>query len=194
MMLQAYRDNPNTDFYAYVVKMLKEVADYTITREDSKVLNLASIYGQGKDKRQKGLGVDEETRETIDSAYSRAFPEAARLLRQAAELGESRGYVKTYLGRRGRFDEEHDRFYSALNKVIQGTAADIMKKKILRLHQMRKELEITPRMTVHDEADGDLCNPDKKKLLQEVLDYQEIPTRVPILWDLGIGKNWADAK
>jgi DNA polymerase-1 len=194
MMIDAYKKDPNTDFYTYVKIMLKQVANYEISRENSKVLNLATIYGQGKEKREKGLGVDTRTREVIDEAYNTAFPEAARLLRKAAELGENRGFVKTYLGRRGRFDEEHDRYYSALNKVLQGTAADIMKKKLLRLYRMRKELEITLRMTVHDEADGDLRNPDKKDMLREVLDYQEIPTRVPILWDTGFGPNWAGAK
>lgn len=192
-MLEAYKHDPWTDFYDYVRNMLATTAGYNISRDDSKVLNLATIYGQGKDKRQRGLGVDEQTREKIDEAYNLAFPEAKRLLRDASNTAERRGYVKTILGRRGRFDESHDKYYTALNKVLQGTAADLNKLKLRALYRSRHQLEILLRLTVHDEADGDSYNPDKRKMLEEFQNEQLIDLRVPILWSTGFGKNWKEA-
>jgi DNA polymerase-1 len=193
MMLAAYRADPWTDFYQFVVDMLKEVADYTIARDDSKVLNLATIYGQGRQKRMDGLGVDEETLEVIDAAYNRAFPQARRLMRKTTELAEKRGWVKTMLGRRGRFPDK-DRYYRALNKIIQGTAADVNKLKLRRVYQERKRLGLRMSMTVHDELVAGMQDQGMLPEFEKVMQIQELPKcLVPILWDTGFGANWKEA-
>jgi DNA polymerase I-like protein with 3'-5' exonuclease and polymerase domains len=104
-----------------------------------------------------------------------------------------RGYVKTVLGRRARFGP-HDRHYSALNRSIQGSAADINKLVLVALHRNRHQLEITPRFTVHDEFNGDFRNPSKMPQIIECFNTQYHPLRVPIIWDVRSGANWAEAK
>src|SRR5690606_34060437 len=97
------------------------------------------------------LGVDLETYQDIARDYDAQFPEADALLKRAKRLAETRGYVKTLLGRRSRFPNG-ERTHKALNAVIQGTAADDHKLTLVRLYEERKRLAITMRLTVHDET------------------------------------------
>lgn len=104
---------------------------------------------------------------------------------------EHRGHVHTYLGRRARFNKG-DRFYSALNRVIQGTEADVIKRGLIEVHNRRHELGLLERFTVHDALAGDLHGDPRQ--LKEVLNTQWYPFKVPILWDVSVGRTWADAK
>lgn len=105
-----------------------------------------------------------------------------------------RGFVRTFLGRRARFnfDGKHSRFYSALNRVIQGTEADDIKLTLVEVHKQRKRLGLVERFTVHDAVAGDLHG--DPRALKEVLNTQVLDFKVPILWDVAVGKNWAEAK
>jgi DNA polymerase-1 len=104
-----------------------------------------------------------------------------------------RGYVKTALGRRSRFPTEY-KIHKALNAIIQGTAADIMKAKLVELHEQRKALDFTMRMTVHDEVTGDVADDVAAAKIDALLNTQRTQLRVPILWETGTGQTWADAK
>lgn len=102
-----------------------------------------------------------------------------------------RGYVRSVMGRRTRFPGNY-RVHKALNSVIQPSAADIMKQKIVELHAERKHTGLLMRYTVHDEVDGDARLPETKARVQEILNSQSFPYRVPILWSVDTGKNWAE--
>jgi DNA polymerase-1 len=130
----------------------------------------------------------------IEKIYNRVLPEVGPLLEQASELARKRGYVRTLLGRRTRFPEK-SRLHKALNGVIQGTAADIMKRKLIELHKGRKDTGLSLRYTVHDEVDGDIPDLEHAKRVAGVLNSQSFPEIVvPILWEVGIGQNWAMLK
>lgn len=102
------------------------------------------------------------------------------------------GFVRTLRGRRGRFPGGQ-RLHKALNMVIQGGAADVMKQKMVEVHRARKKIGFIPRGTNHDEIIGDSLSPETPRLLQEVLNRQSFPQlKVPVLWDVKIGKNWAE--
>lgn len=143
----------------------------------------------------------------IKALYDREFPEVAVMLRQASQLAEKRGYVRTLEGRRARFFSEgrinqhvweanptNNRYHSAFNAVDQGSAADIMKKKMVSLHRARRRIGFTPRVSVHDEICGDCAGEESRRLIQEVLSEQDYDLNVDIHWDVGIGPNWAQAK
>jgi DNA polymerase I-like protein with 3'-5' exonuclease and polymerase domains len=102
-----------------------------------------------------------------------------------------RGWVRTFLGRRARFNDG-DRFYSALNRIIQGTEADVIKRILIDVHNRRHELGLIERFTVHDAVAGDLHGDPAQ--LKEALNHQYYDFKVPILWEVGVGKTWADAK
>jgi len=148
----------------------------------------------------------------IEAAYRKMMPEGDQLLDRAAHLAKPecdencnlndklhkmflhRGFVRTLLGRRSRFQNNY-KTYIGLNRVIQGTAADIMKQKLVELHRVRKEIGFLMRLTVHDAVGGDCQLPDTKARVDEILNHQSFPElKVPILWNVKTGPNWAECK
>ena len=202
-ILDAYAKDPGVSFHQVVWDMVKPLKP-DIPYKSVKNLNFAKLYGAGIAKIADMLKVsEEETREFV-TAYDTAFPEVRALLRKAATLAEERGYVLTLSKRRSRFVKgcacpacsyRGPRFHKALNSVIQGSAADIMKKKLVELHAERKHTGFTMRMTVHDEVVGDVPDLEAAGRVHEILNRQSYPQlKVPILWETAVGKNWAAVK
>jgi len=190
-LIQAYRDNPKTDYHAIVGSMV-ETYRAGLDRTRIKGLNFGKLFGAGVGKISELLGVPEDQGREFVAAYDQAFPEASQLLHRVADLAKTRGYVKTALGRRARFPDG-DRTYMALNRVIQGTAADVMKRKLVELHALRSE-GFALRMTIHDEVVGDVPNLEVARRVAAVLDEQTTEMRVPLLWHAEVGPNWRDMK
>lgn len=130
----------------------------------------------------------------VYDAYDREFPDAARMVKLAKDTAKSRGYVKTLLGRRARFGHKNHRVHSALNRVVQGTAADINKLMLVDVYNHRHELGLTLRFTVHDELDADVRADANVKAIETFFNKQRLELAVPILWDVGVGKSWGTAK
>jgi len=209
-LLAAYAADPETDFHNQVTEMA-HATNKTLTRKQCKFLNFALIFAAG---RKRGAAMMECSLDDFDSflaMYRQAFPEAQALLHQAQRKAKERKWVKTALGRRARFKpgcmcgcrfkrkekdnrEPEPPYHKALNAVIQGTAADLNKLKLCRLYAMRHELGFTMRLTVHDEVVGDLPDAEAASRLAAVLAVQEVDFKVPILWDLKTGPNWAACK
>lgn len=169
-LIEAYAKDPNISFHKYVHKeLLKECMIY----DHAKNFNFMKLYGGGVDKAAAMLGTDDiDYVQTLMDQYDAKVPEAKRLLYYVSELAEKRGYVRTILGRRRRY-HAGDRFYSGLNSVLQGSAADLMKLKLLRLYNERKNLK-----TFKD--------------LEECFAVQEFKLRVPITWECSVGDNWKE--
>jgi DNA polymerase-1 len=200
-VIKAYAENPNTDFHQLVTDMVQPYAPGAI-RDDIKNVNFARLYVAGINKIAAMLGTKRNAAEEFLRKYDRIFPEAAAFSSAMIRQAETQGYVTTLLGRRARFDlRNHNqpkgaKLHSACNRVIQGSAADIMKLKLRRLYRERKTLGITKlRQMVHDEQCGDK-DPDPKytKLIQECFNEQEMKLKIPILWDLKTGRNWRECK
>lgn len=215
-LIKAYNDDPDIDFHMLVTKMmLPGVAEEILKkkRKDMKHNNFGKLYGMGVKKLCDRLGYsctcgepEEFWREDahdhtcpaitglrIAAEYDREFPEAKELSNEAMRLAERRGWVKDLLGRRGRFPDKRG-YHKALNKVIQGSAATINKVKLLETYRNRKELEIHKmRLTVHDEIAGDnVRRPDWGERYKKFLDQQSFNLKVPILWDVAVGRNWKE--
>jgi len=189
---EEYRKDPNVDFHTIVMHMIQKVKP-SIDRKRTKDLNFAFIFGAGVGKIATMLNVSYGEAKSLNQAYKKMFPEADNLMSDASRLASRRGYVKTILGRRGRFPDKQN-LHKALNKVIQGSAADSAKKKLIALHERRKETGFVMRFPVHDEINGD--SPDQKctEMVTQILNEQSIPFRVPILWKVETGSSWAEAK
>jgi DNA polymerase-1 len=191
-VLEAYRQNPMQSYHNFVWEMVKKyLPDLPYRR--AKDCNFARLYGAGDAKLAQMLEVTLGEAEVILRIYERMFPEVGKLLKKASNLAKNRGFVRTLLGRRARFPDG-DRSHKALNSVIQGGAADIMKIKIVELHKRRAETGLTMRMTVHDEIDGDVPDQESAKKVEKILNEQAFPLKVPILWECSTGSNWAEAK
>lgn len=125
----------------------------------------------------------------IMDEYDHEFPEARKLLRLASDTAESRQYVCTIMGRRGRFPYAQ-KLHKAFNKIVQGSAADYFKIKLVELD--RSNL-VDLRMPVHDEFVYDIEPGPKQKQTEELLNEQSLKLHVPLLWDTGYGANWKEA-
>lgn len=214
-IFDGYAADPWMSFHKFIWEMLKRFkAD--MEYRGTKDLNFMRIYGGGLAKLALMMGFITKTQfrqltleyaQTyiprdhpllaealkIDELYNRELPEAGKVLRKISDIAKNRGYVKTLLGRRSRFPGGQ-RLHKAANAVIQGGAADINKVKLVEVHKARKHTGLKLRMTVHDEISGDATRPETFDLVTALLNRQSVRTKVPILWETGVGKNWRDAK
>lgn len=212
----AYAADPLADYHAVVMMLLHTVAP-TLNRKLVKNVNFAKIYGAGLIKFAFMLGLITEAQmkqlramqnegdfegtrshpwlaeaRRIMAAYDAMFPSIGPLLKRASKLAEQRGYVFTLLKRRARL---RDRFNSSFNRICQGSAADWNKRVIVEAYKRRKELGLVMRLTVHDELAGGLLHgAASADALLRVLNHQYYDVRVPILWDMKTGANWAACK
>jgi len=207
-LIAEYNADPTMDFHQLVANMLGQ------KRKDAKHNNFGKLYTMGIPKLARKLNLhcdcgcspDNQWKESshtdecrihkafaIAREYDERFPEAQKLSKEAMHVAKNRGYVRTVLGRRRRYPSG-ERLHSALNAIIQGTAADTLKIKLLETYRNRKQLGLSLRATVHDELDGDLDHPGKKKEFKELLDSPDsrISCRVPLLWDVETGTNWKE--
>ena len=205
-LIAEYILDPTIDFHQLVANLLGQ------KRKDAKHNNFGKLYTMGIPKLARKLGLhcncgcptteqwDRRAHQEscrmhkafdISKQYDERFPEALALSKEAMSVARKRKFVKTIMGRRRRYPTG-ERLHSALNAVIQGTAADTLKVKALESYKNRKTLTLTMRALVHDEIDGDLADPTKKKEFKELLEAPDsrIPCKVPLLWDVEIGSNW----
>lgn len=191
-ILAIYAENPEADYHELIGEMvLKYRPDFK--RKRIKVANFAVLFGAGTNRvAEMFICSPSEAKEFLD-AYDAAVPEARATLRLAMETARERGYVRTILGRRTRFPDRQ-RIHKALNGAVQGSAADLNKKKMVTLYRERKRIGLTMRITIHDEFVGDVPDQEAARLVAEVLSRQEIPLSVPILWSMKTGVNWKECK
>jgi len=196
----------DADFHTIVAKM----AD--IPRPQAKVINLGLFYGMGKAKLQAELGVSKEKAEELFSIYHSRVPFVKSLMKSVSNRAQHRGQIRTLLGRLCRFPlwepnsfgmhkalpfeqavQEHGPgirrayTYKALNKLIQGSAADMTKKSMLELYKEG----IIPHIQIHDELDISVESDKQAKRITEIMESAvdlEIPNKV----DYESGKNWGD--
>ena len=204
-VLDAYQDG-NADFHQIVAEMAQ------IPREQAKTINLGLFYGMGKNKLQAELGVSKEKANDLFRQYHSRVPFVKQLMDSVMARAQDRGKVRTLLGRLCRFHLwEPNQFgihkplphdaalaehgpgirraftYKALNKLIQGSAADMTKKAMINLHKEG----ITPHIQVHDELDISVSdNADKIKEIMESAVELEVPNKV----DYESGPNWGTIK
>jgi DNA polymerase I-like protein with 3'-5' exonuclease and polymerase domains len=201
----SYLDD-NADFHTIVAKM----AD--IPRSQAKTINLGLFYGMGKAKLQAELGVSKQKAEELFSIYHNRVPFVKSLMNSVSNRAQQRGQIRTLLGRLCRFhlwepnqfgihkalpfDQARQEYgpgikraytYKALNKLIQGSAADMTKKAMVDLYKEG----IIPHIQVHDELDISVNNnAEKIKEIMESAVELEVPNKV----DYESGPNWGTIK
>jgi DNA polymerase I-like protein with 3'-5' exonuclease and polymerase domains len=200
-----YIADPTTDFHQALSDKTRK------PRDKAKRINLGLVFGMGEGKLASELGLPftEETGRD-NKVYLKAGPEAKQLfaeyhesvpgvkafLTQASNLARSRGYVKTIYGRRIRFPGGMA-VHKAGGLVFQGTAADLMKKKLVELNNLYRKTENELVLVVHDEFD--LLVPQSKTLSDRVAKRvkaitEDIPElRIPILSKASVGTDWWEA-
>lgn len=176
-------------------------------RYRSKSVNFGIIYGQGPFGLAQNLGISRtEAKELIDH-YFEQYPGIKAYMDQQIAFAKKHGYVQTLMGRKRWLPDIHSsnntvRGYAernAINMPIQGTAADMIKLAMIRIHQQlqRKHLQAKLILQVHDELVLD--TPEKeieevsKIVVQEMQEALPLPHNVPVIAEVGVGNNWLEA-
>ena len=204
--IEAYK-NENADFHQIVADMAG------IDRKKAKMINLALSYGMGKQKLTQALGLSEIEAEELFSTYHSKVPFIRGLSNACSRRASNKGYITTLLGRKCRFNLYEPRdikdvplpyeqaiekwgkeklsrayTYKALNRLIQGSAADMTKRAMLDLWKEG----FTPYVQIHDELDLGVST---KKEIEQIKEIMEncVKLKVPNIVDAEIGKTWGDA-
>ena len=204
---EAYKKG-SADFHTIVSEMAK------IPRLQAKTINLGLFYGMGKAKLQAELGVSKEKADELFRLYHGRVPFVKALMDATMKRAQDSGKIRTLLGRLCRFHLwEPNQFgihktlpheealrehgpgikraftYKALNKLIQGSAADMTKKAMIDLYKEG----IIPHIQVHDELDISVKDDKQAKQIVDIMESAvtlEIPNKV----DYEFGKNWGTIK
>ena len=205
-VVEAYETDPNSDFHQTVADMAQ------IPRSQAKTINLGLFYGMGKAKLQAELGVTKEKAAELFNTYHQRVPFVKQLMEKASNRAQDRGQIRTLLGRLCRFHLwEPNQFgmhkalpheealrehgpgirraytYKSLNKLIQGSAADMTKKSMLELYKEG----IIPHIQIHDELDLSIESDAQAKKIIEIME-QAVTLEVPNKVDYESGDNWGE--
>jgi DNA polymerase I-like protein with 3'-5' exonuclease and polymerase domains len=192
---ERYRNDPTTDFHEMTMHMVKEQTGVEMGRKPSKNLNFGLVYGMGREKTTRSLGVSQDLGERLYDAYFEALPSVKRTYKSAERLARRRGYIKTVLKRRRRFPDG-DGTHKALNARLQGGAADVMKKAMVDCYRAGVfDATGIPHLTVHDELDW--TDDGTSRAAEGFAEAERImcaciPLRVPLMVDMSSGAHWGE--
>lgn len=219
---QYFNANPDTDYHVYAQEVVQQATGVLIDRKPIKNINFGLIYGMGVATLAQGLKMSKKEASGLMDAYFQGVPFAKPTMDAAMEEAQKLGVITTVLGRKSRFDlwepsdwgdqrialpyEKALRSYGgkiqraythkALNRRLQGSAADLMKVAMLKCYE-DGVFDITgvPRLTVHDELD--FSDPGgKDEAFREMKRIMEtaLPLNVPVKADGEIGPDWGHVK
>ena len=175
-------------------------------RSRAKTINFATIYGQGAHSLSRQLKVEHAEAKAFIETYFERFAGVRRFLDATVEQARERGYVETIFKRRRYIPELKDRNFNirafgertAQNSPIQGSAADLIKIAMIKIHHalIAKKMDSRMLLQVHDELVFE-CPRDELSELQ-TLTVHEMTTAVkldvPLVVDVGTGLNWLETK
>ena len=185
-----------------------EVADVTKEmRYKSKSVNFGIIYGQGAFGLADNLGISRtEARGIIDS-YKKEFSGIQKYMDEMINFAREHGYVQTLMGRKRWLKDINSSNFTvrgfaernAINSPIQGTAADMIKLAMQKVHAAMKKAGMKSKMIlqVHDELVFDAVREEVNELKPLILENMEtamlLPCGVPVVAECGMGENWLEA-
>ena len=197
-----------TDIHTATASKVYKVELDEVTREmrdKAKTVNFGIIYGISAFGLQQRLNIPRaEAKELIEN-YFEKYPGVRSYIDETIEFAKEHGYVKTRTGRRRYLRDIKSRNHSlrnaaerlAMNSPIQGTAADMLKLAMIRVHRALREGDFATKMllTVHDELVFDMVKSEEEtvKPIIEACMKSALPMQVPIVVELGTGENWLEA-
>lgn len=192
----AYVADRGLDFHKWVSEITG------VDRKPAKNINFGLVYGMGEPTLAAHLGKSLEEVRPIFTQYHSRLPFVRDTFGQASAIAATRGYIKTMLGRRRRFecDEKGRRIgtHRALNALLQGSAADLMKKAMVTIWESGVcDVLGAPLLTVHDELDWSVprttAGREAIEAVQHIMEHCA-ELRVPIFAEIERGTNWGNCK
>ena len=204
--IKAYQDE-SADFHQIVADMAE------ISRTQAKTINLGLFYGMGKNKLSKELGISKDKAEILLNKYNSRVPFVKKLAEAVTQSASKFGFIRTIKGRKCRFDKwEPATFgmnqvmnyneakanygnnirraftYKALNRLIQGSAADQAKQAMIECFKMG----YTPLLQIHDELCFSVYDEKDMKNIKDCMENAIENLRVPFKVDIELGLNWGE--
>lgn len=205
-MLEAFQQD--IDIHAVTASKVFGVPVGLVTREmraKAKMVNFGIIYGISSFGLQQRLNIPRAEASELIENYFAEYPKVKEYTQATIEFARQSGYVQTMTGRRRYLRDINSRSRNAaaaaerlaMNSPIQGTAADILKLAMIRVHRELKQGGFQTKMllTVHDEIVFDMHKSEVDSVLPVIREAMSkaFPMRVPLVVDTGFGENWLAA-
>lgn len=221
--LRRIMQDRTVDYHELVQALITKMTGLELERRPVKTINFGLIYGMSQPELQKRLGLDAAGGRNLFDSYHRAAPFARATMEACAEEVHKFGYITTILGRKSDFPSwgpigeygkpglpygeaileygpriQRSFTHKALNRKLQGGAADVMKKAMVDAYEAGLFAEDAcgiPILTVHDELDFEDFGPENAPCWAELRNVMEncVKLRIPIRVDDGIGPTWKQA-
>ncbi len=225
-LIEIFREGK--DIHRSVAARIAGVPEEKVDREmrrKAKVVNFGILYGMGIRSLQKEMGTTREEAERFYHGFFTHFPRAAAFLEETKAFAHAHGYTETLFGRRRQFRSINSPLpyiramaeRMALNAPIQGTAADLIKLAMVRIHDeiKKKHPKAKEILQIHDEiiyelpeGEADDFSNEAKELMESLLTEQSLKpfaesgnpeilsyaNRVPLLVHSSSGKHWGELK
>ncbi len=197
------------DIHRQTASLIFEVPLDEVTstmRSRAKTINFATIYGQGAHALSNQLGIDHAEAKEFITRYFERFQGVRNYLDSMVAFARENGYVQTIFGRRRYIPELRERNFNirafgervAANSPIQGSAADLIKIAMIRIDDAlrTRNLESKMLLQVHDELVFEVLPVELEQVSDLVKHEMEHAAQlsVPLVVDLGVGKNWLETK
>ena len=207
-LIEAYREEK--DLHDLTARRIFNLSDSDdVTREQrtiAKIINFSIIYGKTAFGLAKELKIPVKDASEYIKKYFEQYPRVTTFEKEVIEFGEEHGYVKTLFGRKryiSGIDSKNKTIKAqaermAVNTVIQGTAAEVLKKVMLKVYETLKDKDdIALLLQVHDELIFEVEESSIEKYSEILADIMKNTVKledVNLNININIGKNWAEAK
>ncbi len=198
------------DIHAYVAAQIYGVPEEQVDRHqrrNAKMVNFGTIYGLSAFGLAKRLGISKDEAGSFIDAYFRRYPGIGEFQSRVLEECRTKGYITTILGRRrfiegirskSSYKQRNQAEREALNAVLQGSAADLIKQAMLNIHRRLRRESLSARMLlqIHDELVFEAPEPELERLAGIVAEEMTsaVEVSVPLKVDVAAGKNWLDVE
>ena len=197
-----------TDIHQTTASKVYKVDLDDVTREmrdKAKTVNFGIIYGISAFGLQQRLNIPRKEANELIENYFEKYPGVRAYIDKTIEFAKENGYVATQTGRRRYIRDINSRNFSlrsaaerlAMNSPIQGTAADMLKLAMIRVHGALNERQAKTKMllTVHDEIVFDMHKSEQDTIIPVIEEAMRtsLPMKVPIVVETGFGNNWLEA-
>ncbi len=207
-LIEAYREEK--DLHDLTARRIFNLSDSdAVSREQrtiAKIINFSIIYGKTAFGLAKELKIPVKDASEYIKKYFEQYPRVTTFEKEVIEFGEEHGYVKTLFGRKryiNGIDSKNKTIKAqaermAVNTVIQGTAAEVLKKVMLKVYEVLKDKDdIALLLQVHDELIFEVEENSIEKYSKILADIMKNTVKledVNLNINISIGKNWAEAK
>jgi len=200
----------NKDIHTATAAKVYKVPEHEVTKEQrrkAKSVNFGIVYGQSAFGLAENLRIPRaEAKEIIDN-YKIEFAGVTKYMDDMINFARENGYVQTILGRKRWLRDINSANFTvrglaernAINSPIQGTAADMIKLAMVKIHQAFKERGFVSKMVlqVHDELVFDVVKEELEAVKPVILECMQaamtLPNNIPIVAEIGEGANWLEA-